>query len=638
MSVSVKTGALRGILLIMTTLTVMAFAACENATTISTSMSESTTSSDPGSTTTTSTTTSTTSTDSALFVGTEVLTEQPLVGKLTEIAVREPLGKETIRSTHNPYDYSDICLTAHFTKPSGAEMTVLAFWYKPYAEIRIVGGVPDSEGYYSSGTENVRWADEPSHYRFRLTPDEEGEWNFTITVTVGGQNHQTLTGSLMVQSPEEPPKGFVRVDAVNHRNFRFDDGSTFIPMGLNMAWWSTSLASHDYDNWFRSLQENGGNFARIWMANWTFSLHKNSLNDFETRQSMAIRLDHVLDTADRHGIYILLTLLNHGQFSATTNPEWSANVYNVANGGMLSHPIQFFSNAQAKAIYQNELLYILSRWGYSDHIMAWELFNEVDWVDGYNVGVVSAWHKTMAEFLKAKDPYQHLVTTSYKYTFGTDAYNLQAIDFVAVHSYAYGNVDFYQKLLNEQQTLFARYGKPVLFGEIGVDWQSGSASHSLDYEGVTIRQGLWGGMMGGGAGSANQWWWDSWIEAHDRWEWYRGASLYAKQMDLAGKSYTLLQDSPLTGVSDSEVKVMGYLLADAVYGYVYDTNWSHWNRNPVPNTGLTITVPCPNGTRTLTVFDTFTGTIISETVVTVTQGYFRFTDWTVSPDFAFILH
>ncbi|HRY78527.1 MAG TPA: DUF5060 domain-containing protein, partial [Candidatus Izemoplasmatales bacterium] len=511
MSVSVKTGALRGFLLIMTTLTAMAFAACETSTTTSTTATapttESTTTSESVTTTTTTTTTSTTTTTTKadLFVGLDVVTELPTVGEMTEIAVREPLGGETVRSVHNPYDYSDIRVSATFTKPSGAGMNCLAFWYKPYAEIRIVGGVPDAEGYYSSGTENVRWSEEEtSHFRFRITPDEAGEWTYTVSVSVGGQIIQNLSGSLTIATAEESPKGFVRVDEVNHRNFRFDDGSSYFPMGLNMAWWSTSLASHDYDNWFRSLQQNGGNFARIWMANWTFSLHKNSLNDFETRQSMAIRLDHVLQTADRHGVYILLTLLNHGQFSAVTNPEWSANVYNSANGGMLDHPIQFFTNSQAKAIYQNELLYILSRWGYSDHIMAWELFNEVDWVDGYNVGVVSSWHKTMAEFLKANDPYNHLITTSYKYTFGTDAYNLEAIDFLAVHSYAYGNVNFYQKLLGEQQTLFARYGKPVLFGEIGVDWQSGSASHALDFEGVTIRQGLWGGLMGGGAGSANQ--------------------------------------------------------------------------------------------------------------------------------------
>ena len=74
-----------------------------------------------------------------------------------------------------------------------------------------------------------------------------------------------------------------------------------------------------------------------------------------------------------------------------------------------------------------------------------------------------------------------------------------------------------------------------------------------------------------------------------------------------------------------------------VYGYVYDSDWSHWNRDPAPYTGLTIAVPCPNGTRVLRIYDTFTGTVVSETTVLVTDGVFRFTDWTVSPDFAFIL-
>lgn len=622
-------GIRRSALLTMAILTVLAGLACGTTTTLTSSTTQTASETTDSSGTTTS--------PENLIATVRVATENPVTGSLVEIALEEPSGQETIASGHNPYDYTDISVSMTFTKPSGSGLKCLAFWYKPYEELRLVNAVTDAEGYLTSGTENVRWtADGVDHYRVRITPDEAGTWEYVLAVTLGETVVQTMTGSFEIGEGIQTP-GFVSVDSANRRQFVFDSGESYFPIGLNLAWYSTSLGSHDYDNWFKSLSGAGGNYARIWMANWSFSLHKDSYSDFETRQSVAIRLDHVFDVASRYGIYVMLTLLNHGQFSEVTNPEWGSNVYNAENGGMCEYPIQFFYNAEAKAAYKNELLYILSRWGYSQNVFAWELFNEVDWIDGYTTGVVTLWHKEMAEFLHANDPYGHLVTTSYKYTYGTDAYALASIDFCAVHSYAYGNIDFYAKLLGEQKTLSSRYGKPVIFGEIGVDWQSGENSYLLDYEAVTIRQGVWGGLLGGGAGSANQWWWDSWIQAKDLWDCYSGAAAFSSLMDLSGKTFIRLQDDSRTQSSDSDVGVMGYLLEDAVYGYVYDADWSHWNPEPSSISGLVLHIPAPDGTRTLSVYDTRTGELLSQSTVLVSGGVFLWENLTFREDLAFIL-
>lgn len=634
MSRNAVLGIRRFALLTMAILSVLAGLACGTSTTTLTDTDATTTTDTEGTTTSTEPTVSPVD----LIATVRSVTAVPVTGSLVEIALEEPAGNEIIAAEHNPYDYADVSVSLTFTKPSGATLKTLAFWYKPYEELRLVNAVIDADGYILSGTENVRWTlEEKEHFRVRITPDEAGTWDYVLEAKLGETVVQTKTGSLVIGAAETASKGFVAVDPANRRQFVFDSGESYFPMGLNLAWYSTSLGSHDYDNWFKSLSSVGGNYARIWMANWSFSLHKDSYSDFGTRQSVAIRLDHVLDAASQNGIYVMLTLLNHGQFSAVTNPEWGANVYNAANGGMCEYPIQFFYDTEARKAYKNELLYILSRWGYSENIFAWELFNEVDWVDGYTTGVVTRWHKEMAEFLKANDPYGHLVTTSYKYTFGTDAYVLAAIDFCAVHSYGYGNVDFYDKLLGEQKTIAARYDKPVIFGEIGVDWQSGNNSYQLDYEAVTIRQGAWGGLLGGGAGSANQWWWDSWIQAKDLWGCYAGASAFASRLDLAGKTFTRLQDDSRTATSDADVKVMGYLLDDAVYGYVYDARWSHWNPSPSAITGLTLSLPAPDGIHTLSVYDTRTGELLSETAVLVSGGIFTWNGVTLREDLAFLL-
>jgi predicted dehydrogenase len=81
--------------------------------------------------------------------------------------------------------------------------------------------------------------------------------------------------------------------------------------------------------------------------------------------------------------------------------------------------------------------YIIGRWGYSQNVLAWEFFNEID--NSYfllNVNDVRSWHGAMSEWLHANDPYKHLVTTSLKG--GSDdslLWNLPHLDFACYHSY-----------------------------------------------------------------------------------------------------------------------------------------------------------------------------------------------------------
>ena len=603
-----------------------------------------TTSSNPLTTTTTTNPTETTVTTmnpittehEKLIDRLEVITETPTVGELLEIAVYEPKDDLKIASIYNPYDYNQISVDLLFTSPSGKQIKQSAFWFKQYRDLTLIGGAVNEAGYYTAGQELVRWLqDGISHYMVRITPDEAGDWSYQMILTIDSEIKESLQGEFAVSAIETNYPGYIRVDQTNKKTFVFDNGQPYTPMGVNLGWWSTSLGSHDYANWFRSLENNQGNYARIWLSNWSFSLHKDSYSNFDTRQSTAIRLDKLFENADEHNIRIMLTLINHGQFSANVNPEWSENVYNQKNGGMLEYPIQFFYNTEAKKAYKNELRYLIARYGYSDNIFAWELFNEVDWIDSYSAIAVTNWHNEMATFLHQNDPYNHLVSTSYKYTYGTAAYSLDSIDFVAVHSYGYYDVKFYEKLVGEQTTLWNRYQKPVFFGEIGIDWQSGNTSYHTDYTGITIRQGAWGGIMSG-AGSANHWWWDSWIDRYNMWDRYLGAGTYATYMNLAGKTFQALQESGVQ-ISNSNAKIMGYLLEDTIYGYLYHDLWNYWNRTPEALTNVNVSINMANGSYQLLVFNTFTGEITETLPVTITNGVFSLNNLTITEDYAFIL-
>lgn len=76
----------------------------------------------------------------------------------------------------------------------------------------------------------------------------------------------------------------------------------------------------------------------------------------------------------------------------------------------------FATDPTAKEYQKRWLRYAVARWGHSPAIMAWELFNEVEWVDAVQTDrdwpTVICWHAEMAAFLRELDPYHHLVTTS----------------------------------------------------------------------------------------------------------------------------------------------------------------------------------------------------------------------------------
>jgi hypothetical protein len=96
---------------------------------------------------------------------------------------------------------------------------------------------------------------------------------------------------------------------------------------------------------------------------------------------VARRWDTIVEAADKNGIFFPDGLQHHGQYSTRTNPNWGENPWNAANGGFLAKPEDFFTDARAKALTKAKYRYIIARWGYSPSILAWELFNEVQYTD-----------------------------------------------------------------------------------------------------------------------------------------------------------------------------------------------------------------------------------------------------------------
>ncbi|MCK7490818.1 MAG: hypothetical protein MZW92_02795 [Comamonadaceae bacterium] len=232
--------------------------------------------------------------------------------------------------------------------------------------------------------------------------------------------------------------------------------------------------------------------------------------------------------------------------------KYGANPY----GAILDHPGQFFTSDLAKASFKNQLSYIVARWGYSDHLMAWELFNEVDWIEQYSATSGTAWHAEMAELPEhdrsLRPPGDHLGEGRLLPVSVYNVFDLEQIDYVNVHSY--GIYNHTSTLPTRQKNGFLAFQKPILYAEVGMFRNGGAAQMAVDPDNVTLHQELWGRDDGRGRRDRMNWWWESWIHPSDAYHEFAGAAAFGAVMDLTGGSYALLSD---VGASVSKRRLQG---------------------------------------------------------------------------------
>ncbi|MDI6452760.1 hypothetical protein [Peloplasma aerotolerans] len=571
-----------------------------------------------------------------------LVTEHPKAYEKIEFELTDT---ETFKSLEtNPFDYRDVHIQGVFTSPSGEVYAIPAFWYQDYeivlntswtAPPNGISGRASTNPDEPQGLEMVNYIGDP-HYRLRYLPEEAGLHTLHLEVKKEGVIVQILQTSVTIDEGTKDYKGVIKVEETHKRNFVFEDGSTFMPVGQNNAWYTSSTRqTEDYRVWFELMHDNFANFTRIWMGTWSFALHwGNAHDDFTSRLNQAARLDKVFDLAAEYDIYFMLALLNHGQFSAIVNPQWASNPWNEANGGPLSYPSQFFSHLGAKETYKQQLLYILGRYGYSTQVMAWELFNEVDWTDNFNSAIVYMWHSEMSQFIKENDPYNRMVTTSYKGHTG-GAYQSPWIDFANPHSYDYTSKNIMVHLPPVLNNLFTQYNKPILQSEIGINWRNGTDTTAADPTGISLKQAQWAGIMGGGAGAAMNWWWDSWVHPNNLYYRFIGVGKYAQQMDMVGDYYDRLPALPGVHVSNSQTGLLGYRIDNRVYGYAFDNNWRH-NYTTINQKNVTYRIPITTGAYSLSIYNTDSGEIIETRTISTFNDFLEF-DLTFTEDIAFII-
>ncbi|MBM3495829.1 MAG: DUF5060 domain-containing protein [Armatimonadetes bacterium] len=369
----------------------------------------------------------------------------------------------------NPFDHTANDIQVTITKPDQKTMRIPAFF------------------------------DGGATWRVRYTPDQQGRHSITTVTHNARPIHPDKLEPREFEVNGKQMPGFVRLDPRSKTRFAHDNGSIYYPIGMNVAW-------GDVVPILGKLGKAGGNWARVWMCHWGGAnldwVMNTKMPEGAFDLGVAKKWDEYVRAAEQAGIHLQIVLQHHGQYSTRVNPNWAENPWNKANGGFLATPGEFFVSARAIALTRAKYRYIVARWGHSPNVMAWELFNEVEWTDAIankHADEVAAWHDGMAKFIRGHDPYSHLVTTSSS----LDIPGLyRSMSYVQPHSYPSDALAVTGAFDGRKQD------RPVFYGEIG--------PAGLRDDGTFLRRSLWSSLASQTAGAAQYWAWDQ-VDASD---WY----------------------------------------------------------------------------------------------------------------------
>ena len=488
------------------------------------------------------------------------------------------------------------------------------------------------------GNEVIEKKDEANFkLRFRFT--EPGEWTYRIVGEKKGEVRFKYTSSVTAsENPaEEENKGIIRVEPTLKRNFVFEDGSPYLPLGMNVAYSvDAARGSYDYEVYFPKMAAAGMNYSRTWLtdidAGYGVQSVEGGILNFDARQYKAYQFDKIIELAEEYGLYLQIPMQAISAFrkddvNGERSHRWDTNPYNVLNGGYLEEPWEYFTDARAMEDTKKLYRYYIARFGYSRNILAWELMNEIG-MDStyYGTELLSQeeameWADEIGSYMHAADPYDHLVTVSSGNDHYDKVYAAESVDFMNFHSYVFGS-NYSTSAPNECYALWQHFGKPVLIGEMGASGTSEAYNHDKDPYGLMNKQTAFSAGMGGGAGGAMTFWWQQ-VNNYDQYSnWTPASNLYKLLGDDFVSMASLVKENYKVGGTNSDrVAVYGYISDDAVYAYLTDTQYNYANTNPGTFSDTVIEFfTLSDGAFTLQIFDTKTGTVKETRQVNATGG------------------
>lgn len=248
-------------------------------------------------------------------------------------------------------------------------------------------------------------------------------------------------------------EGFITLSD-NERYFQYQNGTPFIPIGHN-GWYDAPLYldTERLDRYFSVMNEHGENTLRVLLD---YSgivspilpyLKTRNLVELEVGEfnpELIDALDNLVDAAERHGIYLLISFLPN-LYDNIRNGNWFQHPYNKnfdPENGLVDSPEDLLVDAAAIQAVKERIYFFIERWGASPNIFAWELWNEMNAIGG-TPEQHNEWIREMGAFTKQLEMKlygrHHLRTVSTNNAGWGSAeagiYSSSELDFTSYHTY-----------------------------------------------------------------------------------------------------------------------------------------------------------------------------------------------------------
>ena len=233
--------------------------------------------------------------------------------------------------------------------------------------------------------------------------------------------------------------------------------------------------------------------------------------------------------------------MTHFMLTCTFSCTFSIKIRD--KGGPVQSPKEFFTNPDAKALFKQRLRYLVSRFGHSTSVFAWEFFNEVDITDGFNPPEQAAWNKEMATYLRSIDVYKHPISTSFCCHDVPEVWTLPEMDFTMTHAYStHNSTDMADNSQYWTVRMSAAYSKPSYVAETGEGFAVNNR-FPADLMGLGLHNVLWASMVSLSAHATAVWWWDSWVNCNPGkclYHHFTGPSKFSKLLEFADYKWTAI--------------------------------------------------------------------------------------------------
>lgn len=539
---------------------------------------------------------------SGLIRNLRLITEYPTAFKLLELELSIPSLSDDI----NVYKEDDISITFESLLSCGKRIKIDAFYYEDFL--------------FDDKYEMLGSTGKSPSFRIRISPPEYGLMIFTVTLAIKKQVVDSVKGCVFVEKNNVCSK-LLKVEPKRRQTFKASSGETKIMIGENLCWSHPTLEYGNFAKFtierMKKLSENGANYVRIWDYMDCRNHIKAGINKMHI--DCCAMWDQVFEQAEKLGIYISFVLMNHGEVSTKVDARWHDSIWHTSKGGYLTDAKEFFTDRKTIDAFKSYVRYIVSRWSYTESIMAYELFNEIDHTDAMISGMieeVNAWAKEISDYIRFLDPYGHMVTNNAGFPAVPPVIS-QGMDFVYYHMY---NNAFPNVLADVQTNAWRTFGCPVLIGEAGFDGPKGTAYGGYVSKDLwSVHQGNWAGVMGGGAGTAMFWFWPQLDEA-DGYKCYKGISKMAKRIPWNDTDMQFVDYSVLD-IKNNQMNAMGYCGKDYCHLWFYDNLFTHMvNEDKTIFDDETIILNIEDGQYSVCWIDTSTGDCFMEQQIFAENG------------------